>query len=199
VGKCHVQGVAKKPLRNLPFLPLFPSVPSPLFLFFSFLFPSPRSRTPRMQLGGQGRKSNLVHFIYKICKLVVRILIIFLRINWPNSVQVLVNRKPGQKVHFLGRRHISMSRWISGARCRAQRTKLRNRCFWLPMRGHPVTSTDGTLTVNVHTPPQLYYHISVRRGARGAVFCDAVSMVRCFVMRTPGAVCVVRCFVTSHY
>jgi len=30
----------------------------------------------------------------------------------------------------------------------AQRTKLRDQCFRLPVRGHPVTSTDGTLTVN---------------------------------------------------
>ena len=77
----------------LPYPPPFPShFPSPSRP--PFPFPPLRSRLPLIQLGSLGERCklaqqglNLVHFSLKIWHLVATILMIFLRINWTNSMQ----------------------------------------------------------------------------------------------------------------
>ena len=78
-----------KPLPSLPFpcLP-FPTLPSSLP--FPVL-PLPLEVGPPIPARGSGAepqpKSNLVHFSLKIWHLMATILMIFLRISWPNFVQ----------------------------------------------------------------------------------------------------------------
>ena len=70
------------PRSSYPFLPHFPS---------SFLHVPPlRSRTPKIQLGDLGPKSYCVHYSlkYEIWWQLATSVISFLRINWPNLVQL---------------------------------------------------------------------------------------------------------------
>jgi len=91
----HITRKASSPLPSLLSFSSLPCHPSPL--------PSLRSRPPQIQLEGLGErcklppavsgaepqpKSNLVHFSLKIWRLVATILMIFLRINWTNFMQL---------------------------------------------------------------------------------------------------------------
>jgi len=91
-----------KTLGSIPPLPPLPSPPLSLLSltlppFFSPLRSRPLNlarrsggalQAPPARSGAQPQpKSNLVHFGLKIRHLVVTILMIFLRINWPNFVQ----------------------------------------------------------------------------------------------------------------
>jgi len=88
-----------------------PSPSSPLSLLFPSPAPPPAAKRPPKSSYGSGRalyapsaepqpKSNLVHFILKICRLVTTILMIFLRVSpkiflWPHYSGAPGDRGPG--------------------------------------------------------------------------------------------------------
>jgi len=80
-----------KKLNGAPPFPFFPSLPPLPLLLPSLPFPSPSIPSPPLSSlpleVGPLNAANLVHFSLKIGHLVATILLIFLRINWPNFVQ----------------------------------------------------------------------------------------------------------------
>ena len=89
--QCWINPWGAGAYANMKWGALLSSPPFPFPPLSFHPLPPLRSRPPQIQLGRLGewssqRKSNLVHFSLKIWHLVAPILLIFLRINWPQCM-----------------------------------------------------------------------------------------------------------------